>query len=738
MTSAGVTCPGTLYRHTVRPAAAHPDLSEPLPESHTVPTSLFKYSYMKPSSLPGSLPIAGIGPLITSTARPDDPEWHWLEKRDDPNTKAFLSKANGLFKDAMAPLEELANALFEGQLKRRELAHESLHIPLQRYAYFTRVAASADHPVWLRHPVDDPSTEETLLDLQQLSAHHDYVDVGEMAISPDENQLAWTLDTHGDECFDLYVQTLPNGTPECVIEGMGGDVIWAEDTKSLLYTRLDDIQRPESVWLYDITDGTDTCLYREPDTEYSVGFGKTRSRDWLVIESVAKDSSESHLLPAHAPRQPLLCVRPREASVEYSIDHRPGAFYLLHNRYHRHFQLDIADQESPTDWKPFIPAREESTLEGVDAFAWGLVISERDHQQAQPQLRLIEYAETGDLQATPVRDERIALVEEPLSIALDDSVQFHERTLRLYEESFTLPPRCVALDLDSGQRRVLKQVTLKGDITPEDLVAQRHWATAADGTRIPVSVVMHRDAANRHTPLPTLLYGYGAYGEALDPWFSITRLELLKYGIAFAVAHVRGGGERGEPWYLDGKLEHKENSFSDFLSARQWLVDKGISCAHRIAAYGASAGGLLVGTCVNRAPLAFCAAMLDVPFVDVLRTMQNPALPLTTAEYQEWGNPAESAAFSRIQHYSPLDNLARQPYPALYLKGSWFDARVPYWEPAKLFARINQMDCARGPVLLDTDMTAGHGGNAGRFEAWRDGARQDAFLVWALLKEYEE
>ena len=327
-------------------------------------------------------------------------------------------------------------------------------------------------------------------------------------------------------------------------------------------------------------------------------------------------------------------------------------------------------------------------------------------------------------------DSYIELPETPCSQLLEDSPHFNARTLHLREESFTRPPSWYALDLDSGVRTLLKQVPVHGSLAPEQLVSRRIWATSHDGEQVPVSVVMRADLAGQ--PLPTLLYGYGAYGEALDPWFSIARLELLERGVAFAVAHVRGGGERGEPWYLAGKMAHKENSFHDFLAAREALVAAHISQPERIVAYGASAGGLLVGTCINRAPEAFCAAVLDVPFLDVLRTMQNPELPLTTAEYTEWGNPEAPDVAERIAGYSPIDNIRSQRYPALWIEGSWFDTRVSYWEPAKFYARVSQAQQGAAPILLHTDMSSGHGGASGRFKAWRDTARQDAFILWAL------
>ncbi|TFH85561.1 S9 family peptidase [Billgrantia azerbaijanica] len=677
--------------------------------------------------------------------RADDPEWHWLENRDDPEVTAFLEAANRESSTWFAPLEGLVERLYHGHLARRELAVDGLRTPLDHYTYWSETAADADYPVWWRHPNGQPRAPECFLDLQARAAAHDFLEIGDMALSPDERWLAWTEDTRGDETFTLYLQALPDGEPRALLHEIGPELTWAEDNATLLFTRYDPTQRPDSVWWLPLEaghPGEPALVLREEDPEFWLGLGKTRSRAWLVLESASKDTSECHLVPARKPATPPRCFRARESGVEYSLDHRPGHFYVLHNRQATHFRLDVVDEGADTsvgepDWQPLIAHRDEATLEGVDAFAWGLVATERDHQEAQVHLRVLELDATHAI----TRDERLPLPETPCSLALGDAPHFDTRRLRLREESFTLPVTWVEHDLDSGERHRLKQQPIHGDLAPEQLSCERLWATAHDGERIPVSVVMRSDLVGH--PLPTLLYGYGAYGEVLDPWFSVARLELLSRGVAFAVAHVRGGGDRGEPWYLAGKLEHKENSFRDFLAARDALVAEGISDRDRIAAYGASAGGLLVGASLNLAPDAFCAAVLDVPFVDVLRTMENPDLPLTTAEYTEWGNPSEPDARRRIRAYSPLDNLTAQPWPAVFLQGSWHDTRVPYWEPAKLYARLTEMGSARGPterrpILLRTDMAAGHGGASGRFKAWHDNARQDAFLLWALGVEHRD
>ncbi|SDO28254.1 oligopeptidase B [Halomonas shengliensis] len=667
--------------------------------------------------------------------RPEDPEWHWLEDRDDPAVSAFLEAANAESDAWFRPLSDLTERLYHGHLARRELAVHGLRTPLDHYTYWSETAADADYPVWWRHPNGKPDRAVPFLDIEARAAAHDFLELGDMALSPDERWLAWSEDTTGDERFDLFLARLPDGEPRRLLRDIGPELTWAEDNATLLFTRYDATQRPESVWRLPLAEGEagdPALILREADPEFWLGLGKTRSREWLVLESASKDTSECHLIPARAPATPPRCFRPRESGVELALDHRPGHFYVLHNREATHFRLDVVAESrldeaaEAASWQALVAHREHHTLEGVDAFDWGLVLTERDHAEAQVHLRVIEL----DAAHGVTRDERLPLPETPCSLALGDEPHFDSRRLRLREESFVLPVSWIEHDLDSGERRLLKQQPIHGDLAPERLACERLWATSHDGERIPVSVVMRADLVGH--PLPTLLYGYGAYGEVLDPWFSVARLELLARGVAFAVAHVRGGGDRGEPWYLAGKLEHKANSFRDFLAARDALVEHGIADGERIAAYGASAGGLLVGASLNLAPEAFCAAVLDVPFVDVLRTMENPDLPLTTAEYTEWGNPEEPEARHRIRDYSPLDNLTSAPYPALFLQGSWHDTRVPYWEPAKLYARLVELGTARGPTLLRTDMAAGHGGASGRFKAWHDGARQDAFLLWAL------
>lgn len=686
--------------------------------------------------------------------RPDDPHWHWLEEREAPAVQAFLEAANQSFREWFTPLDDLAERLYQGHLARRELAVKGLPTALDHYTLWSETSAEADHSVWWRHPNGDAEARERIFDIQARAEEHAFFDIGDMALSPDEAWLAWSEDTQGNETYGVWLKHLPAGEPLKLLGEVGPELCWAEDHRTLLFTRFDATQRPDSLWRLPLSLDPDAprcgeaaLMLREDDSEFWMGLGKTRSRKWLLLESASKDTSETWLVPADAPETPPRCFRPRENGVEYGIDHRPGHFYVLHNREAPHFRLDRVDAAPYTETTTapdagmdaraecLIPHRDDTTLEGIDAFAWGLAISERDHQEAQARIRVIDF----DAHHVMQRDRRLALPDMPCSQSLGDSPHFDTRQLRLAEESFTQPPSWFEVDLDSGQRRLLRRQPLHGDLRPEQLACRRLWVESHDGEKVPVSVVSRADLDGQ--ALPTLLYGYGAYGEVLDPWFSAARLELLSRGVAFAVAHVRGGGDRGEPWYQAGKLAYKANSFHDFIAARDGLVAAGMSRADRVVAYGASAGGLLVGACLNMDASGFCGALLDVPFVDVLRTMENPDLPLTTAEYSEWGNPADPQVHQRILGYSPLDNLPnvlpqpQRPWPPIFLQGCWHDTRVAYWEPAKLYARLcelEQQPSDAHPILLHTDMDAGHGGASGRFQAWRDLARQDAFILWAL------
>ncbi|BBI62841.1 hypothetical protein HSBAA_41470 [Vreelandella sulfidaeris] len=465
-----------------------------------------------------------------------------------PRSHRLLEAANQQQADWFAPLAPLEETLYQSHLARRELAVTSLKTTLDHFTFWSKTGAEDNYPSWWRHPNSQPEQHECFFDVSARAAKHDFYDMGDMALSPDEQWLAWTEDTQGDERFTLWLKALPSGTPIPLLNDIGAGLCWAEDqtatTATLLFTRFDDTQRPDSVWrlplsLADPSASKEPVLVlREEDPEFWLGIGKTRSRSWLLLESGSKDTSEIHLVPAHTPCHEAAMHSDAPTGVEYSIDHRPGFYYRLHNQAGAHFQLDYLPDSQPgysqASWQTLISHREEATLEGVDAFSWGLMLAERDHDQAQVRLRRLVL----DAQHDCTLDEYLTLPEQPCSQMLEDEPHFDSQVLRLREESFTQPPSWFALDLTNGERTLLKRAPVYGNLQPEQLISKRLWATSQDGEQVPVSVVMRADLADQ--PLPTLLYGYGAYGEALDPWFSIARLELLERGAAFAVAHVRG------------------------------------------------------------------------------------------------------------------------------------------------------------------------------------------------------
>ncbi|MDL4863163.1 S9 family peptidase, partial [Halomonas elongata] len=464
--------------------------------------------------------------------RPDDPHWHWLEQRDAPEVTAFLEAANDEARRWFAPLEDLTERLYHGHLARRELAVHGLPTALDHFTVWSETAADADHPVWWRHANDAPETAEPFFDTQARARDSAFFEIGDMALSPDETWLAWTEDTQGDEIFALWLKYLPDAPPVKLLDDIGPELCWAEDGTTLLFTRFDATQRPESIWRLSLrltapspSIDHEALILHEKDPEFWLGLGKTRSREWLVLESASKDTSETHLVPARAPDSAPWRFQPREAGVEYAIDHRPGHFYVLHNRHAPHFRLDRCDETNPdSDGETLVEHRDDTTLEGVDAFSWGLVLTERDHHEAQVRLRVIEFDAAHGRQ----RDTWLPLSETPCSLMLDATPHFDTRRLRLREESFTRPPSWTEVDLDSGQHRLLKRQAVHGDLQPDDVICQRLWAHSHDGACVPVSVVMRADRVGH--PLPTLLHGYGAYGEVLDAWFSVARLELLTRG----------------------------------------------------------------------------------------------------------------------------------------------------------------------------------------------------------------
>jgi oligopeptidase B len=678
--------------------------------------------------------------------------WFWLRERDDPAVITHLEAENEHTRGWFAPLEELQERLFEeirSRIHETDASAPVLVVPDgdaphawlyyrrtvagEQYARHCRRPAPAgvvdprDLPEELRRPVDPhdpPADEQILLDENVEAEGHEFFQLGGLAMSPDHTRMAYLTDTAGGEVFTLRIRDLASGRDlDDVVEGVGYGLVWYADNQHLLYTVTDDAWRPHEIHRHRL--GTpasdDELVHHEPDERFWLGIGRTRSRRLLVIMAGSKVTSEARILDAHDPQAPPRLVAEREHGVEYDLEDRGDTLYLVTNADgSQDFKLVTAPLATPgrEHWRDLVAHRPGVRLEAADVFEGHLVLSERT--EARTQLRVAD-PETGE-------GEVLEMAEEVYASGLGPNPQAATRTLRFVYTSLTTPVQVVDLDLATGERTVVKQQPVGGGYDREDYVSWREWATAADGTRVPISLVRHVDT-DAHAGAPCLLYGYGAYEISMDPAFSPVRLSLLDRGVVFAIAHVRGGGEMGRRWYEDGKFLAKPNTFADFVACADHLVETGVTSRDRLAIRGGSAGGLLIGGALNLRPDLCAAAVAEVPFVDVVNTMSDPTIPLTVIEYDEWGNPEDPTYYEVMRSYSPYDNVRDAPYPALFVTAGLNDPRVQYWEPAKWVARLRERMTGGGPVLLKTELGAGHGGRSGRYDAWRDEAQALAFVL---------
>ena len=583
-------------------------------------------------------------------------------------------------------------------------------------------------------PVFDENTvipgEQILLDENAEADGHDYFALGASSVSPDGNVLAFSVDTVGDERYtlrfkDLTAETLRDAAlyPDR-ITGIGLGVTWAADNAVVYYTTVDESWRPDTVWRHRLGEtGPDEQVFCEPDERFWVAIGRTRSNAYILIAAGSSVTSEVRYADASDPQAEFTTVLPRRDGVEYSVEHAViggrDRFLILHNDGAPNFTLVEAPVEDPVAQTTLIPGRDDIRLEGVDAFAHHLVVLYR--REGLPSLQLWPIDD-----GYGTRDE-ISFDSELMASGLAGNPNWDSPRLRIGATSFVTPTRIYDIDLTNGERILLREQPVLGDYRREDYVERRDWAIAKDGTRIPISLIYRRDLK---TPAPTVLYGYGAYESSEDPRFSIARLSLLDRGMIFAIAHVRGGGEMGRLWYERGKLLEKKNTFTDFITVASHLVDSGLTRPQNLVALGGSAGGLLMGAVANMAPGQFAGILAQVPFVDPLTTILDPSLPLTVTEWDEWGNPlADADVYSYMKSYSPYENVEAKEYPAILAMTSLNDTRVFYVEPAKWVAALRHAKTDPHPVLLRTQMAAGHGGISGRYERWKEAAFQYAWLL---------
>jgi len=683
---------------------------------------------------------------------PDD--LGWLRDHDDPGLLGLL-EAEDVHADAvLAPLGPLVDAV-EAEIKART-QEDDLSVPHRKggWWYQARSVEGSSYAIHERRAdrgdgtgPDDQAPTEVILDENVLAEGHPYSSLGVADVSPDGWLLAYAVDHDGSEAHELHVRDLRGGDDLPVaIPGVSYGFGWTADSTAFLYTTLDRSRRPWQVHRHrlgsDPSGGDDVVVLEEPDDRFWVGVGASRSGDLITIDVSSAVTSELHLVDAHVPESGARLAVARRQGIEVQAAHHGRWLYLVSNDGALDFALWRAPVASPERayWQPVIAHSPGTRLLGVEAFATHLVVHLR--AGGKPALRVIDASALEASGDTPPRPEAVAAASRDLSfpdagytIGGAANEEWDARSYRFSYQSFTTPATLFEEDLATGRDRVeLKRMPVLGDFDPEDYATARTWASAADGTEVPISIAHRSDVALDGTA-PLVLYGYGAYEISMDPWFSIGRLSLLDRGVVFAVAHVRGGGEMGRGWYEAGKLLAKPNSFSDAAAAADHLVAEGWCAADRIAVRGGSAGGLLVGAALNLAPERFRAVVAEVPFVDALNSILDPDAPLTATEWEEWGNPiADVEAFRAMRAYSPTENIGTGPYPAIYATGGLHDPRVGVHEPAIWVQRLRERTgpSTDRPVVFRVELGAGHGGPSGRYDAWRKEAEVIAFLLTAL------
>lgn len=659
----------------------------------------------------------------------------WLQERDNSEVLDYLKAENAWQEAQLEEQSALRESLFQ-EIKGRILETDlSLPSPWGPYLYYTRTTAGDEYARHYRcpRPADDSqqideSAEELLLDPNVL-ANGGFFSLGAFSISPDHKRLAYSLDTNGEEIYTLYVKELSSGkVSELAFEDCDGSMTWANDSLTLFFGELDDTHRPHKLYRYRLDGTAAEEVFHEPDGRFFLHCYRSSSERQLLLSLGSKTTSEVWALDAEQPQQAFACLAPRVEGHEYDVDHGKlddqWTWFIRSNREGINFALfQAADNGSvPTEdqWHNLIAHDDAVMLDGVTLNARAMTLSLR-----------IGGLPVIDVHPQGLPTYRVELPDAAYSLYVQNSLEFDSDKIRLRYEALNRPAQVRQLELASGAQQVLKETPVLGVFNADDYVSQRLWATSADGTQVPISLVVKRDQVGQPTPL--YLYGYGAYGSSLDPWFSHARLSLLDRGVAFAIAHVRGGGELGEAWYRAGKQEHKQNTFSDFIACAEHLIAEGLTTSKQLAISGGSAGGLLIGAVLNQRPELFQAAIAEVPFVDVLNTMLDPDLPLTVTEYDEWGNPQEPEVYERIKAYAPYENVSAQAYPAMLVIAGYNDSRVQYWEAAKWVAKLRATKTDDNLLLLKTELGAGHGGMSGRYQGLRDVALEYAFVFKALV-----
>nr|WP_298998548.1 S9 family peptidase [uncultured Allomuricauda sp.] len=653
-------------------------------------------------------------------------DYYWMNDRTDQEVLDYLNAENEYYQKMTSHTKAFQETLFQEMKSRIKEDDSSVPYKLNGYWYKTSYEKGKEYPIYSRSVDSLENTNEVMFDCNVLAEGHDFFNLRGISISPDNELAAFAVDTVSRRQYTIQIKNLQTGEvfPD-KIENTTGSSAWADDNKTLFYTKKDPVTlRSDKIYKHVL--GTpsekDELVFHEKDDTYSTFVYKSKSREYIIIGSVSTLTTEYQILKASDPNGEFKVFSPRERGLEYSISHYQDNFYVLTNKDGAtNFKLmqTTSGKTESSNWKEFIPHREDVLLEDVDIFKEYYVLSER--KNGLNELKITRWDNSNSYYLPFDSETYVA----GTSVNLD----FDTQVLRYFYNEMGAPYAIIDFHMATKDKNILKELeVLGGKFDKNNYKTKRVWATARDGVQVPISMVYHKNTPMDGTS-PLLQYAYGSYGNTIDPYFSSIRLSLLDRGFVYAIAHVRGGEYLGRPWYEDGKLLRKKNTFTDFIDCSKFLIAKNYTSAEHLYASGGSAGGLLMGAIVNMAPELYNGVIASVPFVDVVTTMLDDTIPLTTGEYDEWGNPNEKEYYDYMKSYSPYDNVEAKAYPNLYVSTGLHDSQVQYWEPAKWVAKLRELKTDDNVLFLDTNMEAGHGGASGRFESLKETAKDYSFIL---------
>lgn len=688
---------------------------------------VFSGSGVAQSNGPGPKPKPPMTAKKTKTTKIHDytlnDDYFWLREKTNPEVIAHLEAENTYTESVLKPTATLQDKLYKemvGHIKETDVT-----VPYRSgdYFYYTRTEQGKQYPIYARKKGSVEAKEEIVLDQNELAKGFKFFSIQAYVPSDDGNLLAYSTDTTGYRQFKLQVKDLRTGQLLPDTFDRVGNVSWASDNKTLFFTTEDAVTKRSDKFFRHVLGAKTDLIYEDKDELFDLVSYRSRDKAFVFVGSESKTSTEYRYLPVTNPTAELKLISPREADHEYNVDHRGDQFYIRSNKGAKNFRVVTAPVSNPgqANWKELVAHRLAVKIADIDLFADHLVLSEWE--------KGLEQIEVHDFKTS--KRHRIDFPEPVYSVSLTQNREFTTPVVRYNYESLVTPDSVFEYDMNTRKATLLKEVEVPGGFNKANYKSERVFATATDGTKIPMSIV-YRVGTKLDGSAPALLYGYGSYGISIAPTFSSNRLSLLDRGAIYVIGHIRGGGELGEEWREQGRMMKKMNTFTDFIASAEHLIKNKYTSSDRLVIQGGSAGGLLMGAVSNMRPDLFKAVVSQVPFVDVLNTMLDASLPLTTSEYIEWGNPNEKAAYDYMKLYSPYDNVGRKAYPAMLVKVSLNDSQVPYWEGAKLVARLREMKTDNNPLLLKTNMGAGHGGSSGRYDYLKEVATDYAFMLWQM------